>query len=405
MDGLSSDSRGPRPGVSSVQSPRRRARKLLFSAVMLGAVLLLLEIGARVVSPAAQSQRFRQINEIVMFLGTQPSDLMLDFDSERFWRLKPDVTINDPNNTFWQGTVSNSLGFRCPEFTLKKRPGTLRVVCFGDSSTFGIGARMQDTWPAQLQDLLTDAANRGSPASGEVSGARRVEVINAGVPGYTSYQGLQHMRQKLDLLDPDIVMASYANNDFWHWDNQTDAQQAERLNHNDNLRGMLMHSRFVQVIDAAFSRLQNRRATETTATASPNQHWAEAASFNYFDPVDEWTRRVPLESFEDNVNRMADMCAQRHLPLILVKWPDQPQAAGKWSPRIAYQEVLEDIAAERGLQIADVVKLFQDNRGWSVGTYVPNDIVHVNRDGNSLAAIAARDAIQRLRSQSDYVTN
>ncbi|MEO1981936.1 MAG: GDSL-type esterase/lipase family protein, partial [Fuerstiella sp.] len=267
-----------------------------------------------------------------MFLGTQPSDLMLDFDSERFWRLKPDVTINDPNNTFWQGTVSNSLGFRCPEFTLKKQPGTLRVVCFGDSSTFGIGARMQDTWPAQLQDMLAEDGNRGTPASPEVSGARRVEVINAGVPGYTSYQGLQHMRQKLDLLDPDIVMASYANNDFWHWDDQTDAQQAERLTKNNNLRGMLMHSRFLQVIDAAFSQLQNHVTTETAATASPNQHWAEAASFNYIDPVEEWTRRVPLESFKDNVNQMADMCEQRRLPLILVKWPDQPQAAGQWSP-------------------------------------------------------------------------
>ncbi|HIK93362.1 MAG TPA: hypothetical protein EYG03_15490 [Planctomycetes bacterium] len=405
MDRFSSEGVGPRLGVSSAQTPPRRARKLLFSAVMMVAVLLLLETGARVVSPGAQSQRFQQINQIVMFLGTQPSDLMLDFDSERFWRLKPDITINDPDNTFWHGTVSNSLGFRCPEFTLKKRPGTLRVVCFGDSSTFGIGARMQDTWPAQLQDMLAEDGNRGTPASPEVSGARRVEVINAGVPGYTSYQGLQHMRQKLDLLDPDIVMASYANNDFWHWDDQTDAQQAERLTKNNNLRGMLMPSRFLQVIDAAFSQLQNHVTTETAATASPNQHWAEAASFNYIDPVEEWTRRVPLESFKDNVNQMADMCEQRRLPLILVKWPDQPQAAGQWSPRIAYQDVLEDIAAERTLQIADVVRLFQDNRGWSVGTYVPNDIVHVNRNGNSLAATAARDAIQRLQSQFDYVTN
>ena len=166
-----------------------------------------------------------------------------------------------------------------------------------------------------------------------------------------------------------------------------------------------MQSRFVQVIDAAFSRLQNQMATPAPATASPNQHWAEAATLNYFDPVQEWTRRVPLKSFRDNVNQMADMCEQRRLPLILVKWPDQPQAAGQWSPRIAYQDVLEDIAAERTLQIADVVMLFQENRDWSVDTYVPNDIVHVNRNGNGLAAMAARDAIQRLRSQSDLVTN
>ena len=404
MDDHSSDSHAIGRDVSPAQTPTHRLRKFSFGAVTTVAVLLLLETGSRVVSPDMQSQRFRQINQIVMFLGTQPSDLMLDFDSERFWRLKPDVTINDPNNTFWQGTVSNSLGFRCPEFLLEKQPSTLRVVCFGDSSTFGIGARMEDTWPAQLQQMLADKTDQPGSRSPE-SNIRRVEVINAGVPGYTSYQGLQHMRQKLDLLDPDIVMASYANNDFWHWDNQTDDQHAGRLKHNGHVRRVLMHSRFVQVIDAAFSRLQNHVTTETASTASPNQHWAEAATFNYMDPVEEWTRRVPLKSFKDNVNRMADMCEQRRLPLILVKWPDQPQAAGKWSPRIAYQEVLEDIAAERKLQIADVVRLFQKNRDWSIDTFVPNDIVHVNRNGNALAAMAARDAIQRVQSESDYVTN
>ena len=369
------------------------------------AALLLLETGARVVSSDVHSQRFRQINQIVMFLGTQPSDLMLDFDSERFWKLKPNITIIDPDNTFWQGTVSNSRGFRCPEFDLRKAPGTLRVVCFGDSSTFGIGARMEDTWPAQLQQLLTDGLARGNPAAMDATGVRRVEVINAGVPGYTSHQGLQHMQQKLDDLDPDIVMASYANNDFWHWDDQTDAQHAARLNRDIDLRSVLMRSRIVQIMDSAFSRVHDQSTTQAVATASPNQHWAEAATFNYFAPNDEWTRRVPLKSFRENVHQMADLCEQRHLPLILVKWPDQPQAAGKWSPRIAYQNVLEDIAAERSLQIADVVRLFQDNRGWSVGTYVPNDIVHVNRDGNSLAAIAAREAIELVRSQSELLTN
>ncbi|MDG2130445.1 MAG: GDSL-type esterase/lipase family protein [Fuerstiella sp.] len=405
MDEPSSDSRRIRHGANLESHLVPRLRKVLFSVVTMLVVLLLLEAGARIVTPGAQSQRFRQINQIVIFLGTQPSDLMLDFDPARFWKLKPNIAIDDPNNTFWQGTVSNSLGFRCPEFSLAKASDTLRVVCFGDSSTFGIGARMEDTWPAQLQQLLTDKIARGNPAATDTARVRRIEVINAGVPGYTSHQGLQHMRQKLDDLDPDIVMASYANNDFWHWDDQTDAQQAARLNQHGDLHDFLMHSRCLQLLDAAISQVRSAADTETIASASPNQHWAQAATFNYFAPNDEWIRRVPLESFRDNVNQMADMCEQRNLPLILVKWPDQPQAAGNWSPRIVYQDVLEEIAAQRRLQIADVVELFQDNCGWSLGTYVPNDIVHVNRDGNSLAAIAARDAIERLGGRSNFLTN
>ncbi len=373
---------------------------MIFAAATLFGVLLLLEVGARILVEES-SGRFAQINQIVMFLGTQPSDLMLDHDPERFWKLKPNITIEDPDNTFWQGTVSNSLGFRSPEFSLEKPDNTFRIVCFGDSSTFGIGAKMEDTWPSQLQNMFENE-NTSSAFTGRDQ--MRVEVINAGVPGYSSHQGLQHMKQQLQRLQPDVVLASYANNDFWHWDNQTDAQHAKRMSTQSNLRAVLLTSRLAQAIDNSISNI--RQTTQTPIDpASPNQHWAEVATFNYKRPVDEWTRRVPIDEFRNNITDMADLCTANHLPLILVKWPDQPQAGGHWSPRIEYQAVLDEVAAERGLAVADVVSLFQANRSWSVDTYVPDDIVHVNRDGNKLAAIAARDAIRQTLQANDRLTN
>ncbi|MDA1165711.1 MAG: GDSL-type esterase/lipase family protein [Planctomycetota bacterium] len=357
-----------------------------------------MELVARCFLSDQGNQRFQQINQIVVFLGTKQDDLMLNFDSQRFWKLKPNIEIHDAENTFWQGTVSNSRGFRCPEFAIPKSQGVLRIVCFGDSSTFGIGAPMEDTWPSVLQNMLDQA----TPLEFDRQ-EQRFEVINAGVPGYTSYQGLQHMRQELDRLQPDLVMASYANNDFWHWDQQTDAQHAADFSET-GLASLLRTSRVAQLMDLALIRLR-RTAHDTNQTASPNQHWAKAATFSYFDPVNEWTRRVPLESFRENLSQMVDLCAARRVPLIMMKWPDQPQAAGLWSPRIAYQEVIDQIAIDRGLHVADVVKLFQENRSWSVGTYVPNDIVHVNRDGNTLAADAAHQAICSALSESHLLTN
>ena len=395
---------GPSQSVASPQNTNRSRlsprRKLGFAIVSVVSVFLLLEVTARICVPNSRG-RFDQINQIVMFLGTQPSDLMLEYDEERFWKLRPNVTINDPNNTFWQGTVSNSLGFRCPEFTRNKPNNTLRVVCFGDSSTFGIGAKMEDTWPSLLrQEFENEIANNVFDRSAE----QHVEVINAGVPGYSSHQGLQHMRQELERLDADVVLASYANNDFWHWDHQTDQQHAQRISKSNGLRDSLMTSRLVQVIDVGIGKLRQSTADEIDP-ASPNQHWAKVATFNYKDPVAQWTRRVPLEQFHTNISSMADLCAKSRVPLILVKWPDQPQAGGHWSPRIEYQDVLDQIAKERNLQVADVVSMFQANKSWSVDTYVPNDIVHVNRDGNKLAAIAVRDAIRRTFQADDRMTN
>ena len=188
-------------------------RKLAYASFTLCVFILAAELTTRVlVEDLSGDSRFRQINEIVLFLGTNRADLMFEYDPERFWKLRPGVHIDDPENTVWQGVVSNSLGYRSPEFDLLKPPGTIRIVCFGDSSTFGIGAEMEDSWPALLEDQLNDR------------GEQRFQVINAGVPGYTSHQGFLHMRQEVDRLQPDIVFASYANNDFWRWGNRTDEQ-------------------------------------------------------------------------------------------------------------------------------------------------------------------------------------
>lgn len=382
--------------------PVRRSARFKMCAGLIVAMVALtgLEGLARLVLPASAGLRFSQINQIVVFLGTQESDLMLDYDQDRFWKLKPGITIDDSNNVFWQGTVSNSLGFRSPEFSLQRSPDTLRVVCFGDSSTFGIGSTMQDTWPSQLKSIIEDDYRFMEVGD--------VEVINAGVPGYTSYQGLQHMRQEIDRLKPDLVMASYANNDFWHWDQTTDEDHAKALGKSDGLSLLISNSRLVQGMAMALQKLNAGRSQADVSTASPNQHWAAAATMNYVSPVDEWTRRVPLDSFKSNVSQMADLCDQRDVPLVLVRWPDQPQAAGQWSPRIEYQDVLAEIAVSRGLYVADVVAMFQANRSWSVNTYIPNDIVHVNKDGNRLAAMAAFDGLCKallLNDERPELTN
>ena len=91
--------------------------------------------------------------------------------------------------------------------------------------------------------------------------------------------------------------------------------------------------------------------------------------------------------------------------MALVLWPDQPQAAGQWSPRIEYQNSLKKVAAKRGVEQADVVSIFQRNRELAVQSYVPNDIVHVDRNGNRLAALAASQAagkcVEALQRKSE----
>jgi lysophospholipase L1-like esterase len=96
----------------------------------------------------------------------------------------------------------NSYGLRNPEFPIKKTPHTLRILCVGDSVTFGVGVSFEETFPAQLQKLF------------HAQGKTNIEVLNAGVCSYNSSQELAWLKHKGLALEPDIVIFQWCENDF-----------------------------------------------------------------------------------------------------------------------------------------------------------------------------------------------
>src|SRR5207244_2029550 len=94
----------------------------------------------------------------------------------------------------------NSHGMRGDEFPVEKPAGTTRVICFGDSFTYGYGVGQDATYPAQLGRLLK-ARFGGS-----------YEVLNAGVNGYGSFQELVALKRALR-YHPDVVVVSSTYND------------------------------------------------------------------------------------------------------------------------------------------------------------------------------------------------
>lgn len=108
------------------------------------------------------------------------------------------------------GTALNSDGFRSPEFT-HKTPGVFRILALGDSCTYGIMAapersffHIPEPYPQLLQRFSDERLGRG-----------RVEVLNGGVPGYTSYHGVMLLRSKLRNLAPDLITVRYGWNDHF----------------------------------------------------------------------------------------------------------------------------------------------------------------------------------------------
>lgn len=99
----------------------------------------------------------------------------------------------------------NAHNFRGPAISENPAAGVTRVVCIGDSRTFGVWlhamkTRTNNAYPIYLQELIDDAG-------------MRVEVINAGVIGYTSSQGLRQLVTRIINLQPDVIVASFGIND------------------------------------------------------------------------------------------------------------------------------------------------------------------------------------------------
>ena len=97
---------------------------------------------------------------------------------------------------------TNSLGLRSPEIALAKPAGTFRILVLGDSVTFGWSLRGEDTYASQLASLLATLRPN-----------QRVEVINAGVSGYGTWQELRWLQEIGLGLDPDVIVVQAHLND------------------------------------------------------------------------------------------------------------------------------------------------------------------------------------------------
>jgi lysophospholipase L1-like esterase len=104
---------------------------------------------------------------------------------------------------YWTEYQINDAGFRGQDISKTKPSGTQRVLCLGDSFTFGQGVKAGDTYAEQLQKILCSPTAPG----------RKVEVINAGRCGYSTREELVVLQKEGLAFDPDLVILQLSDND------------------------------------------------------------------------------------------------------------------------------------------------------------------------------------------------
>ncbi len=116
-------------------------------------------------------------------------------------RFVPALPAEFRDNPTWTIDL-NAQGYRTADVAAAKPPATVRVACIGDSWTFGMNVDKDRTYPERLASYLRDT----TPGT-------RFEVLNFGVLGYSSFQGLQLLKARVLDVHPDVVAIGFGMND------------------------------------------------------------------------------------------------------------------------------------------------------------------------------------------------
>ncbi len=205
------------PGPVTIAPMRRRLFVRL--ALVLGSLTVVLvtgEILARVLVPERAPIRFEQNVKMLEHQDRAGASKVLEHDPELFWRLIPDTVLAE---TDWplRGRIANAQGFRETLPIARAKPaGEVRIFFLGDSCTFGTGLLPEQGFVQRTEEFLRER----HPGA-------RIECVNAGVPGYTSFQGWRLLETKVLGFDPDLVVITFGWNEISLWDGKGDVEHHE----------------------------------------------------------------------------------------------------------------------------------------------------------------------------------
>lgn len=201
-------------GIGGPGKPRVLRKIAIFTAILLGGAILLVEVASRIAdgvvlrreaAPGFDSKQHRRDLFDALTLKT------LDPAAHKFriarteahpylgYALKPSFRT-DPDDA--QQCSHNALGFRGKETTWEKPPGVFRIVTSGGSSVYGQSESSDAAvWSQRLEDHLKEKGYR-------------VEVINGGCSGWSLFENLINFATRLSDLHPDLLIQYEAINDM-----------------------------------------------------------------------------------------------------------------------------------------------------------------------------------------------
>jgi hypothetical protein len=291
------------------------------------------------------------------------------------FRLRPGVTTT----LFGVPVRVNAQGLRGADVAPAPAPGTLRVLCLGDSVMFGQGVGEDAALPALLASRL--AAKRGAP----------VEALNAGVQGYDTVAEAAFLGGPGLALRPGAVVVGMSLNDYDPAPVYDATGVLSRRAPDAASPGLLDRSEFLLLLRWLRAWSRGQLMTQMMARADSTPHAPTGA-----DTAASVDRLVALEHLKfyaapdpalwarlrTAVERLRDTAAAHGLPLLVAIFPESYQLATA-TPDLGPQRRLGALCAELGVRCLDLEPAFR-----AAGGDLFQDAQHPNARGLAVAADA-----------------
>jgi hypothetical protein len=289
--------------------------------------------------------------------AAQRVEVSFGFSTSGYGDLLPNIDSVErlyPTRPYYLRT--NSVGLRNVD-ELNPDENVLRILAIGDSFTYGFYVHNHEAFPARLEERLNELL------------PRRVQVLNAGIPGYTLEDEWAYLQDKGLALNPDIVILGVYTNDIFdlhptmrqYFARNVVLAQAQTIATPSGVREWLQNNVALyslwRLVRYGYVEWQVEEQVGQIIPYLPDMMQLYE-NITFLQP-DSPENRPFWEKYEALLDEMAMALKERNIPLVLVAFPDLMQHPTEKNMPDVPQQFLQRITAENDVFYLDMLPVLR----------------------------------------------
>lgn len=274
----------------------------------------------------------------------------------------------------------NNKGFRGRDFDEKekKKPGVIRIVTLGASSTFGFHNRDDETYPYFMEQFLNQQCPHG----------KSFEVFNLGIPHMTSQQIKALFFAEALPLEPDIVT-------FYEGINDSDIRKNKHLSETEH-DGVRKRLKRISVVRKLFYFIRDRIIM---VALLDNLFYTSVKRLTIDDVHNHIEARS--KNFLDNLSIMNDACRENNIVFIVANQQMKSMLVKKENMRgLTYFDEIEMVHEKISRE-----ETLEKNQLFAIAMLIHNELMIQVEEWATTYHVPFVDIIDKLDQQRDILVS